>query len=78
MTRYGLREDQWERIEKLLRGESAMSASPPKTTAALSRRFSIATAPGYPGVTSRSDSVIGNTPTGGQPLGEGRGMGTGV
>jgi hypothetical protein len=38
MARYGLRDDQWERIKDLLPGKLGGSVQPPVTIAALSRR----------------------------------------
>jgi len=78
MTRYGLPEDQWERIKDLLPGRTGHVGATARDTADLSKRLSIATVPEFPGVTCRSALVIGKTRTGLQPLGEGRGVGPGV
>ena len=53
MTRYGLRDDQWERIRDLLPGSWATSAPPPGTIVALSRRCCTGTMREYHGVTCR-------------------------
>ena|SRR6516162_1360756 len=44
MTRYGLRDDQWERIKDLLPGKPGDVGAPPVTIVALSRRCCTGTA----------------------------------
>src|SRR5438046_2946424 len=70
MTRYGLREYQWEPIKDLLPGRAGDVGATARDTAALSKRFSIATAPEFPGVIFRSASATGKTPTSGSTAGK--------
>src|SRR5271165_117961 len=63
MTRYGLCDDQWERIKGLIPGKQEMSVQPPKTIAGLSKRFSIAIAREFRAATCPSAWVAGRTHT---------------
>ena len=59
MTRYGLRDDQSERIKDLLPGKWATSVPPPVTIVALSRRCCTGTVREYHGLICRSASATG-------------------
>jgi hypothetical protein len=56
--RYGLRDDQLERIEELLPGRRVRSAVRLKTTGYLWRRYCIDIGPGFHGATCRNALVI--------------------
>ena len=74
MTRYGLRDDQWERIKTCFRGKPAMSVSPPATIVDSSKPCSIDTAPASRGAICRSFGDWKNHPSTVQPLGQERGL----
>ena len=52
MTRYALRDDQWERIRDSCQGERAMWGARRRITAGLWKRSCTAIVPAFPGVTS--------------------------
>src|SRR5215831_17986253 len=69
MTRYGLRDDQWERIKDLLPANGATSVPPPVTIVALSRRCCTGTVRESHGATCRSAWATGRIRTGGSAAG---------
>jgi hypothetical protein len=58
MRRYGLRDDQWERIEGLLPGREGHVGVTARDNRLFVRRCCTATEPAYRGVTCRSASVL--------------------